>query len=166
MDIADITNEMRSDLQANKLNELQKSLFEQRPAEYLFDLKNDNWETNNLADNPAYSDKLTEMRKQLDARILASRDIHFLPEYEIGLLSQTETPYEFRLDDTKYPIAEIYATASLSGKRSREVAETQIQQLKSANKIVRYWAILGLRSQTDADLEPFETEIISAMNDA
>jgi arylsulfatase A-like enzyme len=166
VEIADITNEMRKDLESGQLNPVQKSVFEERPAEFLFDIETDIWETNNLAQNPEHKKLLLKMRKQLDSEIIKTRDVHFLPEYEIGLISKSETAYKFRLDDKKYPIKEIYAVASLSGKRGEDVAKKQIRFLKSQNKIVRYWAILGLRSQTQETIQPFQKEITAALNDS
>lgn len=166
MEIGDMKQLMRKDLAAGKLNPLQKSLFTDRPAEFLFDIKNDKWETHNLANDPASRNKLNLMRKQLDDELLKSRDIMLLPEYELGLISETTTPYEYRLSDANFPVKTIYAATSLSGKRNNAVASQQVQLLKSANKIVRYWAITGLRSQSDAVLRPYKTTIITAMNDA
>jgi hypothetical protein len=166
MEIGDIKQQMRKDLAANKLNPLQKSLFEPRPAEFLFDIENDKWETKNLANDPKEKNVLEQMRKQLADGILQSRDVMFLPEYEVGIISKTTTPYEFRLSDKNYPIKEIYGAASLSGKRGASVAKQQLQLLKSKNKIVRYWAMLGLRSQPSNILKPYQSEIITAMQDS
>lgn len=165
MEISDIKQQMRSDLAANQLNPLQKSIFEDRPAEFLFDIENDIWETKNLVTNPDYTEVLEKMRKLLDEEVMRSRDVMFLPEYEIGLISKTGSPYEFRLDKKKYPLKEIYSAASLSGKRGREVAEKQIHLLKSDNNIVRYWAMIGLRCQHPNILQPYKHEILLAMDD-
>ena len=166
VEIADITNVMRSDLEENQLNEIQKAIFDDRPAEFLFDIENDVWEINNLAQNREYKKVLIKMRKQLDNEILNSLDVHFLPEYEIGLLSKSETAYEFRKDNKKYPFKEIYAAASLSGKRGKEIAKKQIDLLQSQNKIVRYWAMLGLRSQKTELLVSYQNKIEMLMEDA
>jgi len=163
MEIGNIKQQMRKDLAANTLNPLQKSLFEPRPAEFLFDIEHDKWETKNLVNNPKEKPILEQMRKQLTEEILQSRDVMFLPEYEVGLISKTATPYEFRLSDKNYPIKKIYEAASLSGKRGAPVAKQQIQLLKSENKIVRYWAMLGLRSQPSHILESYQSELIGAM---
>ncbi|MCY1721287.1 sulfatase [Prolixibacteraceae bacterium Z1-6] len=165
MEISEIVNQMRADWKADLLNPLQKSIFEARPAEFLFDIENDLWETKNLVDNPKYIKVLAKMRKQLDQQIMEARDVMFLPEYEIAMISKTGTPYEFRMDKTQYPLESIYAAASLSGKRGAGIAEKQIQLLKSKNKIIRYWAIVGLRSQMPETLKPFQNEIEQAMND-
>ena len=106
------------------------------------------------------------MRKQLDGEIMKSRDVMFLPEYEIGLISKTTTPYEYRLDNKNYPIKEIYAAASLSGKRGEDVARRQIGLLYSKNKIVRYWAMIGLRAQDQETLEPYQKVLTQSMQDS
>lgn len=164
-EISDIKQQMRQDLAENRLTSLQKHLFEARPAEYLYDIENDLWETQNLMSNPDVRPVLKRMRKQLKADILNSRDVMFLPEYEIESLSQTTTPYQFRLDKGNYPINEIYKAASLSGKRGDEVAEQQSELLGSPNKIIRYWAIVGLRSQSSKVLSPYGDDIVDAMQD-
>nr|WP_319509497.1 sulfatase [uncultured Draconibacterium sp.] len=165
LEIADITNEMRSDLKKGVLNDFQKSVFEDRPAEYLFDIENDIWERNNLVGNPEYKAVLEKMRKQLDDEIVAAKDAHFMPEYELVLISKNGNAYEFRLDENNYPFEDIYAAASLSGKRGADFAQKQIELLQSENNIIRYWAIVGLRSQYSEVLSKYKKEIVAAMDD-
>ncbi len=165
MEIGEIKQQMRKDWAENKLNPLQQSLFEPRPAEFLFDIENDLWETKNLAGQPEFLPVLEKMRSLLKQEILQSRDVMFLPEYEIAGLSKKNTAYEFRLDKTRYPLEEIYEAASLAGFRGKEIAEKQVKYLGSSNNIVRYWAMLGLRSQTSEDVKPYSETIIQSMND-
>ncbi len=165
MEIGQIKQQMRKDLAENKLNPLQKSLFEPRPVEFLFDIKNDLWETNNLAENSDYKPVLEKMHELMKEEILKSRDVMFLPEYEIALLSETTSVYEFRLNKTKYPLEKIYEAASQAGFRGKEVAAKQIEMLKSPDNIVRYWAIMGLRSQNKEDLLSFSEDILISMED-
>jgi arylsulfatase A-like enzyme len=165
MEISDIKQQMRSDLAEGLLNPLQKSIFEDRPAEFLFDIQNDIWETRNLVNNPEYKNVLNKMRKLLDEEVLKSRDVMFLPEYEIEMISETGNAYGFRLNDNKYPVKEIYKAASLSGERNNKSAHEQSKLLNSKNKIVRYWAITGLRSQHTETLEKYQRKIINAMDD-
>jgi len=166
MEIGAIKRQMRGDLAEGKLNPLQESLFEPRPAEYLYDIKEDMWETHNLVGEPEAEAVLKRMRKQLDQHVLKSRDVMFLPEYEIGKISRETTPYEYRLDKKKYPFKEIYQAASLSGKRGRDIASRQIELLGSSNKITRYWAAIGLRSQPGEVLQPYQSQIEQAMQDS
>jgi hypothetical protein len=165
MEIGEIKQQMRKDLAENKLSLLQKSLFEKRPAEFLFDLENDLWETRNLASEDEFKGVLDRMRNLLKNEIMQSRDVMFLPEYEIASLSNNTNAFEFRLDKSNYPLEEIYEAASLAGFQGKEVAAKQVELLKSQNNIVRYWAILGLRSQNQNDLKSFSKAILELMND-
>ncbi len=165
MEIGEIKQQMRKDLAEGKLDSLQKSLFEDRPAEYLFDVVNDPWETHNLTNDPAAQPILKHMRRLLDEEILKSRDVMFLPEYEIGRLSDTTTAYAFRLNDKNYPVARIYKAASLSGYRGKDITARQIELLKDPDKIVRYWAAIGLRSQPSENLKLYSKGIVDAMKD-
>jgi len=162
---SEIMQQIRRDLAEGKLNALQESLFTPRAPEFLFNLKNDPWETVNLAKDPAQQKRLQNMRKLLNKEMLAARDILFLPEYEIELLSKETTPYEFRLDEKKYPFEKIYKAALLSGFRGSDVTRKQIKLLKNPNRIVRYWATIGLLAQSKSDLEPFKKIIAAAMDD-
>lgn len=165
MEIGDVKQQMRKDLAAGRLNGLQKSLFDDRPAEFLFDIDKDKWETHNLVNDAASHRVLDAMRRQLDNEVLTSRDIMLLPEYEIEKISAGTTPYEYRLSDKNFPVKEIYAAASLSGKRGGEIARQQVKLLNSKNNIVRFWAITGLRSQTEATIKQYENAIMAAMKD-
>jgi len=60
---------------AGKLNQAQSlQLAETRPEEELYDLSRDPWELNNLADDPAYTEQLAEMRCRLANWVLDSND--------------------------------------------------------------------------------------------
>jgi arylsulfatase A-like enzyme len=166
MEIGDIKQQMRQDLADKKLNPLQASLFAPRPAESLYDIQNDIWETRNLIDDPAHAVKANQMRKQLAQAVMKSRDVLFLPEYEIAEISKSTPAYTFRLDNKSYPIKEIFGAASLAGQRSAATARKQIELLKSENKIVRYWAAVGLRSQEKGTLVPLKVPLMAASKDA
>ena len=165
-EIGKIQQEMRKDYAQGELNKLQESLFEPRPAEYLYDIENDLWETNNLVNDPEAQPVLERMREQLRDEILRSRDVMFLPEYEISQISDHTTPYEYRLDSSQYHFKKIYEIASLSGRRGSDIAKQQIEALESPHKIVRYWATVGLRSQPSAVLQPYVEKIEAMIADA
>ncbi len=165
-EISEIMQQMRDDLGHGKLDALQESLFVPRPAEYLFNIKEDPWETNNLASDPAQQKRLQQMRQQLQDELVSKRDVLLLPEYDIELISKDGTAYEFRLDDNNYPIKEVYAAASLSGFRGADITKQQVALLSSPSRFVRYWGALGLLSQSKQDLAPYEAEISAVMDDA
>jgi len=165
MEIGEITQQMRKDLEGKQLNSLQKSLFEDRPAEYLFNIKADQWETRNLATDPSYQQTLERMRLLLMQEIVGSRDVLLLPEYEIGLISEKGTPYEYRLNDRDYPVKKVAEAALLSGFRGKGIARKQVELLSSENRILRYWGIIGLKSQDHHVLKAHKELIDKAMDD-
>lgn len=165
MEIAEIKALMRDDLARGRLSPLQKSLFGPRHPEVLYDIAEDPWETRNLAGDPRHRQLLEEMRDAVAENILSSRDVMFLPEYELGLLSAKTTPYEFRESEKEFPVREIYAAASLSGRQGKNIARQQVALLKHENRIVRYWAITGLRGHDPKVLKPYHTALSAAMRD-
>ncbi|MFW5726727.1 MAG: sulfatase, partial [bacterium] len=165
MEIGDIKQLMRTDYEEKRLNPLQASLFEVRPAEFLFDIKQDLWETENLAEEASQQPLMKSMRKTLEEKIFSYRDVLFLPEYELAQISQHTTPYEFRQNKQQYPLEEIYQAASLSGRRGADIARQQQELLDHQNSIVRYWAIIGLKAQEQAVIESMQRQIIEATQD-
>ena len=67
-----------------KLNQSQAQWFrQQKPLEELFDIENDPHELQNLAEDPAYSEKLIELRVELDSWLSEFKDLGFEPEEEL-----------------------------------------------------------------------------------
>jgi arylsulfatase A-like enzyme len=165
MEIGDIKQIMRTDYENGVLDPLQRSFFEPRKAEVLYDIENDLWETNNLIDQPEYKELVEEMRTVLESHIIERKDILFLPEYELEKVSKASTPYEFRQESSKYPIKEIYHVAKLAGFRDKEVMLQQLEFLKSENQLDRFWAAIGLRSQDKAMLLPYADQIANGLDD-
>ncbi|MFI3286026.1 MAG: sulfatase [Rikenellaceae bacterium] len=145
---ADIQIHMRADLAAGVLNDCQKEIVTERSVEYLYDLKNDKWEINNLAESPKHKSIVKKMRKALKEHLLESRDANFMPEYTLAEYFKKETPYDLRLDDEFYPFEEILETAYLNG-MGKKVIGKQIKQLKADNGFVSFWAAVGLYTQRD-----------------
>ncbi|PQJ79609.1 sulfatase [Polaribacter porphyrae] len=162
---AEITQQMRKDLKVGTLNDVQENIFKTRPFEVLYDIENDIWESNNLANNPKYEAVLQKMRKQLDNAILKARDVHFATEYKIAEISKETTPYQFRLNEEKYPFQKIYKVASLSGKKGKKIARKQAKYLKSNTEEIRYWAITGFLSQEKEFIACYKKEITKALDD-
>lgn len=166
METGEIKKIMRRDLAMGNLNPHQRKLFDSRPASFLFDTQKDPWELNNLATDSRYKKICETMQQILDSCILQSRDIMFLPEYEIAAISGKKlVPYEYRLNERDYPFREIYKTATLCGKRGKSIAQQQAAWLTEKNDVVRYWAALGLRSQSTAVLQPYKQQILLALHD-
>ena len=72
---------LRQSHQAGKLNEVQELLFRKvRPPEELYDVRNDPYEINNLADDPAFAARLKELRERLDGWMVETGDQGREPE--------------------------------------------------------------------------------------
>ena len=72
---------LRAARQDGRLNDTQLQLFATpRPAEELYDLKNDPFEIKNLAGDTAFAEPLSKLRRQLDAWIKETGDHGSRPE--------------------------------------------------------------------------------------
>ncbi|NGF55732.1 sulfatase-like hydrolase/transferase [Parapedobacter sp. SGR-10] len=166
MEIGEIKQQIRNDFRLGKLNRLQESFFEPRPAEFLFDTKNDPWEMRNLAGDVGHSIRLQRMSAELERRMIEGRDVMLLPEFEIAKLAESgQSPFLFRTDEKKFPLKSIYEAAALSGKRSPEVVKQQIKMLTDSNNVVRYWAALGLMCQSQQSLASYRKVLSQALQD-
>ena len=87
-------------------------------------------------------------------------------KYPIDKFSKANTPFEYRMDERKYPFEEIYKTASLSGKQGKEIARAQARLLKNENKIIRYWATVGLMSQDSDLIKQHKSILLKALKDS
>ncbi len=67
----------------HKLNKIQDSWFQTKPPEELYDTRNDPYEMHNLAGNPAYNNKLKELRHELYQWQYTYGDMGFIPEKEL-----------------------------------------------------------------------------------
>jgi arylsulfatase A-like enzyme len=82
----EISKKMRSLVKDKKLNPIQNQFWDShRPAEELYDLRNDPFEIHNLAENKNYANKLSEMKKILDSWIRQTDDKGQYPESDEGL---------------------------------------------------------------------------------
>jgi hypothetical protein len=154
--MGEICQIMHQDYIEGKLSEEQSLVFNRRSPECLYNLDDDNWEMNNLIDDPQYSDQAAEMRNALEQHILESQDVLFANEYDLKRISANTTPYAFRTSND-YNIEEIWEAASLSGFSNSESKQKQINLLEHHNKLVRFWAAVGLKSQTNLDSDDLNT---------
>jgi hypothetical protein len=161
MDVSDIMHLIRKDQKEGKLNLLQASIASgHRPAEAVFNIRTDPWETNNLAVLPAYQNILKELRNANQEAILKNRDVLFAPEYVLAQTDQTDTLYQYRNDQNKYPLEAILKTAETVG-MGKVFLKKQKDLLKDKNSIVRYWAVIGLHNQDKKALN--ERELLTAL---
>ena len=163
MDMGEITHQIRQDYKAGALSATQRQMLEPRPAEFLYDMEKDPWEINNLAVDPAYAKLITTFRQAQEKEILSRKDILFLPEYEIEQISKTTTPYQYR---AQLDLKPIYEMARWSGFRTDKAKAAQLKGLESKNEFVRYWALLGLKSNSTSLGEKEKAALTLSLTDS
>jgi len=126
--------------QAGELNEVQSQFFEPREAEALYDLSQDPYETNNLASNPAYEEKLNKMRTLLGEWVMGMPDLSFYPE-NVLREEAFDHPVEFG-QMHKEEISELKEIADLSLLPFDQARNGLKIALNSDHPIKVYWGLI------------------------
>lgn len=125
---------------AGKLNDIQAQFYEPKQPEELYDVEKDPFETNNLAQDPAYQKTLVKLRKNLNKRILSMPDLSFYPEFYL-LKNAFDNPVNFGLHHKK-EIKNYLKIANYTLKSFDEVESKIEVSLQSSDPWERYWAII------------------------
>ncbi len=148
-DQAEVRREITRLAAEGKLNDVQMAYAgPTRPLEELYDTEADPQNIRNLADSPAHQEVRARLRGALRAWVLRTRDLGFMPEWEMAKRSQGTTPYAMARETDKYPLERILAAAELVGQPG--ATAQQIALLKDSDAAVRYWAAVGLRASRAA----------------
>ncbi|WP_200975088.1 sulfatase [Echinicola sp. 20G] len=123
-----------------KLDKTQASFFKSRPAEMLFDVKQDPFETNNLAQDPAYRKILLSLRQDLREWETSMPDLSFYPEFYL-INSAFNDPVEFGKSHKKV-IQQYIKIADWSLEDYDEVKNSISKTLDSSDPWERYWALI------------------------
>lgn len=124
-----------------RLTPLQRSLFEERPYEELYDTQEDADETVNLAKRPEQAGRMTEMRQALDRHMLAINDNGFIPED-----SRLEGYVPSRVAGA-YPLHRLMALGQVAAQGDRRKAQILRAALADSNEVVRFWGATGFAVQ-------------------
>ena len=117
------------------LNPVQAAFWKPRPAEELFDLKADPYETTNLAAKPAHNEKLKELRKVVREKMIAIGDLDLVPE---------STLYEFEQSSGKTRVAYSEKAGFSFGTLFDAACGQSIDaNLNSQHSELRFWAIVN-----------------------
>jgi uncharacterized sulfatase len=129
--------------ESGELRPPQTFFWQTKPAEELYDLKADRFETRNLAASPAHQAVLDRFRREHHEYELRVRDVGLLPEGEEHARAEGSTPYEMGHDPKKYPLERVLAAADLASAMQPGVS-TELQTLMDdADSGVRYWGAMG-----------------------
>jgi len=128
---------------AGRCNEVQARFFRTKPVEELFDIKNDPWEVNNLAQDPAHAERLQKMRLASLEMAVGMRDAGFIPETERKLRAGDTPIYDYMRSET-LPYEEILGAAVIASLKKPEQVERLKAMLHHDDSAIRYWGIQGL----------------------
>lgn len=139
-DTGEIIRELRK---PGTLKPAEATMFAAAPHEVLYDLQQDPWQLNNLANDPQFASQVKVLRKQLFEHLLEAGDVLLLPEYEIEQISKNSTPYEY---GQAMPLERRRAILSTANLASLDKPQTQLRELLGdEDPIVSYWAAVGHR---------------------
>lgn len=128
---------------AGECNEVQARFFGTKPVEELYDTEKDPWEVNNLADDPAYADRLSKMRLACLEKAKSIRDAGFIPETDRNIRAGDTPIYDYMRSEL-LPYDEILGSAYIASLKRPENLDKLISMLKNDDSAVRYWGIQGL----------------------
>lgn len=147
-----------------KLNKIQARFFEPKRAEYLFDVENDPYETNNLAENPHYNKQLIQLRACLSTYIESMPDLSFYPEHY--LIDNAFENLEKFGQDHKAAILKYKEIADLSLINFGDARGSIEKALNSEDTWERYWGLIVCSSFGEQAIE-FKSKINEiAINDS
>jgi len=128
---------------AGNCNEVQSRFFNTKPVEELFDTESDPWELNNLAENPAYAERLVAMREACLEKAVSIRDAGFIPESDRNIRAGEVPIYDYMRNGT-FPYEEILEAAFIASEKNPENLEQLSAMLYDDDSAIRYWGIQGL----------------------
>ncbi len=134
-----------------------------KPLEELYDLINDPWEMNNLAEDQRHQETMVEMRELLYQQIMQSKDLGFIPEpllEELGKKAGNkyyvlQTPENSNLLDECLEMIEQVNNVNV---------EAMLEGLNSTHAEIRFWAAYGLGNLDRHNARTFEA-LKNALND-
>lgn len=129
---------------AGQCNEAQSRFFEPKVYEEFYDLSKDPGEVRNLASDPAFAATIGDMRRALDAQMIAINDNGFIPE------GMAQEGYEESRRQGAYALPAIMALAASAAVGDAAQADRFAMLLRDADPLMRYWAATGLLVLKDA----------------
>lgn len=148
-----------------KLNEVQSRFWKAKPTEELYDLQNDRWEVNNLAESTEHAAILARFRRAQIGWCTGMRDLGFIPEAERLRVAKGGSPRDAFATEAAYPFAEVLEAASLASDLRVTGTAPLVKFLAHKNAIVRYWGALGLRMRGAMAVEENYEKLTALLND-
>ncbi|MGC9345086.1 MAG: hypothetical protein ACP5E3_20445, partial [Bacteroidales bacterium] len=147
----------------NKLNDVQSQFFQKKPAEMLFNLSEDPYETTNLSDNPDYSNIMDQMRARLNHELSEMPDLSFFPEHYL-VENAFDNPVDFGKSN-KDQILKYIEIANLQILRLGVVKPYLLEYLDAKDPWERYWTLIDCSAFGENDPQLVQKAKDIASND-
>ncbi len=134
-----------------------------KPIEELYDIREDPYQMNNLADDPRYLDTLKKMKAVLFEWMVDTRDLSLIPEPLMRSLAGNQSPKDALDDDESFPVEKVLSYADMKG-RGESCLDDLIHGLSDPSPVVRYWSAAGL-SELGEKAKPAEGPLKSLLTD-
>ncbi len=129
---------------AGTLNGPHASLWENdRPSEELYDTQNDPWETQNLATDPAHTQRLAHLRLILRQKMTRIRDSALVPEPLFPTIAGQQT-IAAALAAPDFPHQKLLNLAFLASSQDPKNLPALQKAAASNHPLTRYWGLSGL----------------------
>lgn len=126
--------------QKDELNEIQSQFFRDRPAELLFDVEADPFETTNLANDPVHAEVLATLHDTLHHWMVNLPDLSMYPEHYL-IENAWENVLQFG-EQHQLEIASYLSTADLSLLEYNVARPNLEAALNSEDPWQRYWGLV------------------------
>jgi hypothetical protein len=133
--------------------------YQPKGPEMLFDLKNDPYELNNLAEDPEHQAKLKDMRDAVSKHIRSSGDLGFFLRSKRK--DKVGGPYQW-VKDNQYDLETLYATAERSSMPSTSDLPHFLKLLNGQDIDLKYWAAQGILNLALME-EKFKSEAMAKL---
>lgn len=148
-----------------KLAAPKTNFWETKPAEELYDLRNDPSEVKNLAADPAHKAVLGSFRREHHGYELMVRDVGLLPEGEMHARAEGSTPYDMGHDLARYPAERMLAAADLASSGEHGATKQLESNMKDGDSGIRYWGVMGALIRGADEVRATATPLRDALAD-
>jgi len=147
-----------------KCNDTQSAFWNTKPVEELYDTENDPWEVNNLANDPAYKERLAKMRKSCNVWEKSIYDAGFIPEAMLSELAG-DTPFYDYMRSGKVNMDTLISAANLATLGNETNIPEFVKMLKDDYAPIRYWGATGLLILGEK-AKPALAELLKGLDDS
>jgi arylsulfatase A-like enzyme len=134
-----------------------------KQAEMLFDLSNDPWELQNLANDPGYMEILQSMRREVSQHVRETEDLGFFVR---GRRKKPGGLYQW-VQDTNFPVNELIEAAEMASMPTVEDINKLKSLLRHPIPEMRFWGAIGFNTLGSQEIITYcPEEVLRAIYDS